>query len=316
MEMTPQAVRTTGFKLVKRGYDPEEVDAFKEQVASAVEFAQNQATAMEARARAAVAKLQEVSQQVQSAPAAAPSGGGDTEVISRTLLLAQRTADQTIGEARIEADQIVVKAREEAGRVLDTARTMAAKTVDDARFEARRAVEDEKVKAENEVQSLLARRDFLLADVDHLEQYLQAQRERLRDAAVQIQELVERVPGGLGDMRRPLLSASGEELPPGLEPASAESLGVDQDDTAETEAPPSAPAAPTLPLSSIDDPTVALAAPTPPPDPQEQVWRMLDEEVAQGRGQGADLADVSGEMPRPTIPPVPDPFHIDDEELQ
>ena len=66
MEMSPQAVRSTGFKLVKRGYDPEEVDAFKEQVASAVEFAQNQATAMEARARAAVAKLQEVSQQVQS----------------------------------------------------------------------------------------------------------------------------------------------------------------------------------------------------------------------------------------------------------
>jgi DivIVA domain-containing protein len=52
MEMTPQAVRSTGFKLVKRGYDPEEVDAFKEQVAGAVEFAQNQATAMEARARA------------------------------------------------------------------------------------------------------------------------------------------------------------------------------------------------------------------------------------------------------------------------
>ncbi len=303
MEMSPQAVRSTGFKLVKRGYDPEEVDAFKEQVASAVEFAQNQATAMEARARAAVAKLQEVSQQVQSgaAPAAAPApvSSGDTEVISRTLLLAQRTADQTVAEARIEADGILGKARDEAGRVLDTARTMAAKTVDDARFEARRAAEDERVKAENEVQSLLARRDFLLSDVDHLEQYILAQRERLRDAAVQLQEMVERVPGGLGDMRRPLLSASGEELPPNVQPVAS---AIADDPTEAIEAPP--------------------AAPTPPIDidPHEQVWKMLDEEVAQGRTAQGPIEDITGEitgeMPRPTIPPLPDPFHIDDEELQ
>jgi DivIVA domain-containing protein len=321
MEMTPQAVRSTGFKLVKRGYDPEEVDAFKDQVAGAVEFAQNQATAMEARARAAVAKLQEVSQQVQSAAPAAPvpSSSGDTEVISRTLLLAQRTADQTVAEARIEADAIMVKARDEAGRVLDTARTMSAKTLDDARFDARRAAEDEKVKADNEVQSLLARRDFLLSDVDHLEQYLQAQRERLRDAAVQLQDLVERVPGGLGDMRRPLLSASAEELPPSMAPVasvpSAEEDLDDLDDTAETPVPQvhSNDPAPALPL--LDD-TVAMAAPGLAEDPNEQVWRMLDEEVAQGRGQVPPLPDVTGDMPRPQIPPLPDPFHIDDEELQ
>jgi cell division septum initiation protein DivIVA len=221
-------------------------------------------------------------------------------------LLAQRTADQTVAEARIEADGIVVKAREEAGRVLDTARTMAAKTVDDARFEARRAAEDEKVTAENEVQSLLARRDFLLADVDHLEQYLQAQRERLRDAAVQLQEMVERVPGGLGDMRRPLLSASAEELPASVAPVSAEAAAADLiDDT---------------PRTNVDEPTQAMPAPSAAVDPHEQVWKMLDEEVAQGRTARGNLDDITGEitgeMPRPTLPPVPDPFHIDDEELQ
>ena len=62
MELTPQAVRGTGFKTVRKGYDPGEVDVFKNQVASAIESAQNQATAMEARARAAVAKLQELTQ--------------------------------------------------------------------------------------------------------------------------------------------------------------------------------------------------------------------------------------------------------------
>ena len=64
------------------------------------------------------------------------------------------------------------------------------------------AEETERIKAENEVQALLARRDFLVSDVDHLENHLDAQRERLRDAAVALQELVERVPGGLGDLRR------------------------------------------------------------------------------------------------------------------
>ena len=183
MDISPQTIRSTGFKTVKKGYDPDEVEQFRNQVATAVEAAQNQATAMEARARAAVAKLQEVTQQVavggrESTAASSPSG--DTEVISRTLLLAQRTADLTIADAKAEAEGITAHAREEASRVLDSARTMAAKTVDESRADARRAVEDERVRAENEVQSLLARRDFLLGDVDHLEQYLQAQRERLR----------------------------------------------------------------------------------------------------------------------------------------
>ncbi|MBK9970868.1 MAG: DivIVA domain-containing protein [Acidimicrobiaceae bacterium] len=223
MDISPQTIRSTGFKTVKKGYDPQEVDLFRTAVATAVETAQNQAAAMEARARAAVAKLQEVSQQVaEPKEAVEPTRrSGDTEVISRTLLLAQRTADSTVAEARIEAESITGIAREEASRVLDSARAMAAKAVDDSRFEARRAVEDERMRAENEVQSLLARRDFLLGDVDHLEHYLQAQRERLRDAAVQLQELVDRVPGGLGDMRRPLLSASAE-------PVAAEPVVIEQ----------------------------------------------------------------------------------------
>src|SRR5258706_6388365 len=66
MAFSPQTVRSPGFKPVKKGYDQAEVDDFKEKVAAAIETAQNQATAMEARARAPVAKLQEVSQQVSS----------------------------------------------------------------------------------------------------------------------------------------------------------------------------------------------------------------------------------------------------------
>jgi DivIVA domain-containing protein len=216
MDFSPQTVRSAGFKSVKKGYDQAEVDAFKEKVAAAIETAQNQATAMEARARAAVAKLQEVSQQVSNGrEAGAPQASDeDAEIISRTLLLAQRTADSTVAQANSDAEAMMVKARVDATTIIDNARAMADKLLDEARLEARRSAESERIKAENEVQSLLARRDFLVSDVEHLEHHLDAQRERLRDAAVSLQELIERVPGGLGELRRPLLSASAESAAP------------------------------------------------------------------------------------------------------
>ena len=150
---------------------------------------------MEARARAAVAKLQEVSQQVSSS---SPTGTStstsdeDAETISRTLVLAQRTADNTVAQANADAESITVKARVDATTVIDNARSMADKLLDEARVEGRRSAESERIKAENEVQALLARRDFLLSDVDHLEHHLGAQRERIRDAAVSLQDLIER----------------------------------------------------------------------------------------------------------------------------
>ena len=215
MELSPQQIRGVGFKMVKKGYDPDEVDAFKEDVATVVETAHSQAIAMEARARAAVAKLHEVSQNAPtSADEREPEGfsASDNDRITRTLALAQRTADAAVAEARSESAEIVAKSRDEAERLLSNARALAAKTIDDSRAEARRAVEGDRVQAENELQSLLARRDFLLSDVDHLEHYLQAQRERLRDTAVALQEMVERVPAGLGEIRRPLLSASADHV--------------------------------------------------------------------------------------------------------
>lgn len=292
MDLSPQQVRSALFKTVKRGYDPDEVDAFKETAAGAIESAQNQAMAMEARARAAVAKLQELS--AQDAASAAPaqstssSSGVDTETISRTLLLAQRTADATVNEARNEAASITNGARTEAGSILDGARTMAGKLIDEAKIEARRAAETERVKAESEVQALLARRDFLLSDVDHLEQYIGAQRERLRDAAVSIHDLVDRVPGGLAEMRRPLLSASGEVDEP--EDASPR-LDLDDDPIArvsDPSPPPSSPASSTdsfVPTPSImgedpwmDDlhvPTSAPASTSGSSSTIEDVWRSL-----------------------------------------
>jgi DivIVA domain-containing protein len=210
MEMSPHQVRNASFKSSKRGFDPEEVQAFLRDVAESLEAAQNQSTAMEARARAAVARLQEVSTARETAE---PVSSGDAETISRTLLLAQRTADATVSEAKSEAERIVTAAHEEAATTIDSTREMSSRLLEEARSEARQVSEVERKTAQSEVEALLARRDFLESDVDQLEQFLVDQRDRLRQAASSLLDMSERVPGGLGEVRRPLLSASDDPAP-------------------------------------------------------------------------------------------------------
>lgn len=231
MEISPQRIRTTQFKTVKRGgYDPDEVQAFVTEVADALEKAQNDSTAMEARARAAIARLQELSANAEEAPrerpveVPAPPPAERTEIrpdeaetISRTLLLAQRTADQTMAEATAQADKLRHDARSHAERVRAEADAERQRIIDGARAEGYAASESERTRGESEVQSLLARRDFLESDVNHLEEFIGAQRERLREAISDLTSLVERVPAGLGEMRRPLLSAADTATNPGVE---------------------------------------------------------------------------------------------------
>jgi DivIVA domain-containing protein len=211
VSLNPQRIRDTRFKPVKRGYDPAEVDAFLEEAAASLEAAQNDATAMEARARAAVARLQELSQAGGETGVAPRASVDESETISRTLLLAQRTADSTIADAQTEADRLLEAARDQAAQGVTAANEEAARLVEEARLEARRSGESERVQVEGEVQALLARRDFLESDVDQLEQYLLAQKERITEAVHELTELCQRVPGGLGEMRRPLLSAAAEQ---------------------------------------------------------------------------------------------------------
>jgi hypothetical protein len=179
------------------------VTAFKLAAADALQAALQNATAMEARARAAVARLQELSQrgpdgaptepptEAPTMAAAAPIApreptADEAETISRTLLLAQRSADAALAEAKQEAAAIV----------------------EAAKADSRRAGEAERVRVEGEVQALLARRDFLESDVDQLEQHISAQRERITEVVSALEAMTNRVPNGLAAMRRPQLSAS------------------------------------------------------------------------------------------------------------
>jgi DivIVA domain-containing protein len=296
MALSPQRIRDTEFKAVRKGYDPSEVESFLEEVAAALETAQNEATAMEAKARAAVARLQELSRQAGDAPAAGAAASGEApvranvdeaETISRTLLLAQRTADTTIAEAQAEADRLLGAARDDAATSLDQARAEATSLLEAARSDARRAGESERVQVEGEVQALLARRDFLESDVDHLEQYLVAQRERIVEAVASLNDLVQRVPGGLGDMRRPLLSAAADSAP--AEPAPAGGGDVGSDDIVDGE----------IVDDPIDEPSLDGPADAGPDDQDEiaEITRIAtaDEPARDATPPSGSLFDEGGE---------------------
>jgi DivIVA domain-containing protein len=248
MDLTPTQVAAASFRTVRKGYDPDEVAAFLQQAAKALEESQQQATAMEARARAAVTRLQEATAAAEKSAlgkaldeAGAPDptdvvhvSADEAETISRTLVLAQRTADATIADARAEAERLLNESRAESEATLDSTREMSAKLLEDARAEARKASEAERVAAADEVQSLVARREFLVGDVDQLEQFLIDQRERLRTAARQLEAMCDRVPAGLGHLRPPVLSASndasGDDTAEHLRPPGADTLALGPDE--------------------------------------------------------------------------------------
>jgi DivIVA domain-containing protein len=275
MALSPQTIRDHQFKPSRRGYDSAEVDQFRTEVADALEAAQNEATAMEARARAAVARLQELSKAQAAGDPSDPTAASihpsvdESETISRTLLLAQRTADTTVAEAQGEADRLLDQAREEAAGRLESAHVEAERLVEQSREDARKAGESERVRVEGEVQALLARRDFLESDVDHLEQFITAQRERITEAVSELNAIVQRVPNGLGDMRRPLLSAAADEPRPGADAADAELTEITRvaqgADTMDAE------------YATVSDDAVADDVPAAGVDETGDVWARRDE---------------------------------------
>ena len=177
MELSPKAITSVEFHLVRKGYDPDEVRAFLASLAKGVEAMQTQLANADARARAAVQRMQEVSAQSGSAaptPATTPvapapvvaapepaapvvtaaaatsltleAEQAQADTIARTLLLAQRTADATISDAN-ERSRTIVAAAEERGRgVIDEAESRAAQIVRSA--EERSAQMVDKAKAD------------------------------------------------------------------------------------------------------------------------------------------------------------------------
>ena len=125
MALTADDVVEKRFKRALQGYDRAEVDDFLDKVADRL-----------SELDAEVARLQR-----DPAPAPTPTGveGAPTEdILSRTLIAAQRTADATVAEARAEAERLVAEAQ----RGADDTHQRTAAQADALREEVRRQVQE------------------------------------------------------------------------------------------------------------------------------------------------------------------------------
>ena len=210
MEMSPKAIAAVTFPVVRKGYDPEQVRSFLSQLSRGVEELQNRALQAEAKSRLAGA-----------APPAAEETA-NVEAISKTLLLAQRTADATVAEARDEAEGIRRQAAERAESVMAEAKAQGSQMIVAVEQEALRAGEVARSRVAAEVDALEARRTALSADVDALSAHITTQRERLAATVATLTQALQR-PDNLQDPARPRLSTPPDvpptaPLPPSSEP--------------------------------------------------------------------------------------------------
>jgi DivIVA domain-containing protein len=183
MELTPETLHAVEFREARRGgYNTRDVDDFIEQVAAALGVLQDRLRDAMVRAESAERRLVDVQRQLEQAQRrpAAPEPSGADDTLRRTLVLAQRTADATIKEAKDEAARLVSEAREEAARIRS-----------EIEAEARRGTEGARQAAEAELQQLLETRDALKRDVDALSQRTEDQRERLRAGLAELQRVLD-----------------------------------------------------------------------------------------------------------------------------
>jgi DivIVA domain-containing protein len=166
MDVTPRELRDIDIPQARfGGYKADDVDELLERAAATIE-ALNE-------------RIRRQSEQVSEVEAVQGKTRETEEMLHRTLMLAQRAADEAVAEAQIKARQI-----------LDDSETKARATLAEAESNARRQAESERRRLESEVLELGARREALLADVESLEQFESEYRTRLRRALeVEMQSL-------------------------------------------------------------------------------------------------------------------------------
>jgi len=226
MDVTPQELRDVEIREAFRGYHRDDVDELLERAASTIEHLEHQIRILQERlastsARAgapavAAAPVAAPAPVPAPAPAAVPAGSGD--VIQRTLILAQRAADEALSEAQARAHQLTTEAESRAHAMVSEAETT-----------ARRIAETERRRIEAEISQLASTRDALTSDVDALVRFATDYRARVRRAIeAELEHLSQTTGDGIVAPVRPVLRTEGmtfaveEPEPPALpEPPAA-----------------------------------------------------------------------------------------------
>ena len=195
MELSSQAINGIEFDQVRKGYDPEQVKSFLSRVGAAVDEMRSHLVASDARARAAMARVQEL-----SAREPAVVGSADTDVISKTLLMAQRTADAAVADAQKSADATLADADSRSKATLAESEARSAEMIRQAELMATSHME-------SELRTLKERKASLSTEVDGLNERIVAERERVAAVIESLQRML-RSPEGLGTLSyRPAAAA-------------------------------------------------------------------------------------------------------------
>jgi DivIVA domain-containing protein len=201
MDVSPKTLREVEFREKMRGYHPEDVDQFLERVAAGIEVLQD--------------RLRQAIERAQRAEQAATEAGGNDDALRRTLLLAQRTADLAVQEAREQAARVVAGAEQQAQALLGDAEQRvhaqvteaerraqsllsdserrAQSLVGEAEQRARRGHEDALVEVRAELAKLEATRQRLQMDVDAMTRWVAEHRGQLRAALEDALTMVEHI---------------------------------------------------------------------------------------------------------------------------
>ena len=92
MDLTPNDVEQKAFTQALRGYQMDEVDDFLDEIVTTL--------------RSYDQRLRDAQDKIRALETDAVSRGGDETTISRAILVAQRSADALLAEARVDADRI------------------------------------------------------------------------------------------------------------------------------------------------------------------------------------------------------------------
>jgi cell division initiation protein len=157
MEISPRDLRDTEIHNEMRGYNRDEVNELLERAAATIDSLNSRVNQMQER--------------LNSAQSEAGRTRETEDILHRTLLLAQRAADEAVAEATAKSRQM-----------LDDAEMQSRRLVADSEADARRKGESERRRLEEEILDLAGRRDALLADVEALTRFEAEYRERMTRA--------------------------------------------------------------------------------------------------------------------------------------
>jgi len=157
MEITPRELRDVEIRESFRGYSRDEVNELLERAAATIDAANE--------------RMQQLSERLSAVQSETGHTRETEDILHRTLLLAQRAADEAVGEATAKSRQM-----------LDDAEMQSRRLIADAEADARRRGETERRRLEQEVIELAGRRDTLLADVEALTRFEADYRDRMSRA--------------------------------------------------------------------------------------------------------------------------------------